>query len=90
MAMTRVEPVPVRVRTDWLSGRPREILWGERTILVTAIAAVRRETAAYPRETGPRTMFEVDTPDLRLALTFRHRGRRWLVEGLDHDVRRAA
>jgi hypothetical protein len=28
MAMTRVEPVEVRVRTDWLSGRPREIRWG--------------------------------------------------------------
>ena len=43
MAMTRVEPVEVRVRTDWLSGRPREIRWGDRTIPVTAIAAVRRE-----------------------------------------------
>jgi hypothetical protein len=90
MAMTRVEPVEVRVRTDWLSGRPREIQWGEQTIPVTAIAAVRRERSAYPIESGPRTMFEVDTPELRLALTFRHRGRRWLLEGLDHDVARAA
>jgi hypothetical protein len=90
MAMTRVEPVEVRVRTDWLSGRPREIHWGERTIPVTAIAAVRRETAAYPAETGPRIMFEVDTPEARLALTFRRRGRRWLVEGLDPEAARAA
>lgn len=90
MAMTRVEPVPVRVRTDWLSGRPREIRWGDRTIPVTSITTVRREISAYPAGTGPRTMFEVDTPDLRLALTFRHRGRRWLLEGLDADVVRAA
>jgi hypothetical protein len=57
---------------------------------VTAIAAVRRERSAYPIESGPRTMFEVDTPELRLALTFRHRGRRWLLEGLDREVARAA
>jgi hypothetical protein len=25
-----------------------------------------------------------------MSLTFRHRGRRWLVEGLDPDVPRAA
>ncbi len=90
MAMTRVEPVEVRVRTSWLSGIPREIHWGERTIPVTAIAAVRRERSAYPIEIGPRTTFEVDTPGVRLALTFRHRGRRWLVEGLDREVVRAA
>ena len=90
MAMTRVEPVEVRVRTSWLSGRPREIRWGERTIPVTAIAAVRRERSAYPSETGPSTTFEVDTPEVRMTLSFRHRGRRWLVEGLDPDVPRAA
>ena len=90
MAMTRVEPVEVRVRTDWLSGRPREIRWGDRTIPVTAVAAVRRERSAYPAETGPRTRFEVDTPEARLALTFRHRGRRWLLEGMDPAIARAA
>ncbi|MDA8236932.1 MAG: hypothetical protein M0T75_03450 [Chloroflexi bacterium] len=90
MAMIRVEPVEVRVRTDWLSGCPREIHWGERTIPVTGIAAVRRERSAYPIGIGPRTTFEVDTPEARLALTFRHRGRRWLVEGLDAEIARAA
>jgi len=83
MAMIRVEPVEVRVRTDWLSGRPREILWGERVLPITAIAAVRRETQAYRAGIGPRTSFEVETPQTRLVLTFRHRSRRWLVEGLD-------
>jgi hypothetical protein len=90
MAMIRVEPVEVRVRTDWLHGRPREIRLGDHTIPVTAVAAVRRETSAYPAAIGPRTTFEVDTPEARLALTFRHRGRRWLLEGLDRDVVRAA
>ena len=35
-------------------GRPREIRWGDRTIPVTAVAAVRREKSAYPAATGPR------------------------------------
>jgi len=90
MAMIRVEPVEVRVRTDWLHGRPREIRWGDRTIPVTGVASVRRETSAYPAAIGPRTRFEVDTPEARLALTFRHRGRRWLLEGMDPEIARAA
>lgn len=89
MAMIRVEPVEVRVRTDWLSGRPREIRWGERVLPVTAIAAVRRETQAYRAGVGPRTCFEVETPETRLVLAFRHRSRRWLVEALDEATRAA-
>ena len=48
MAMIRVAPVAVDVRTDWFDGRPREITWGERRLPVTAVAAVREERAAYP------------------------------------------
>jgi hypothetical protein len=88
MAMTRMQPLAVQVRTDWLSGRPREIRVGEHVLPVTRIAAVRRETAAYPVETGPRTTFEVDTPAARISLTFRHRGRRWTVEGFEPASRR--
>jgi hypothetical protein len=86
MAITRVESVRVQVRTDWLTGRPREI----RVFSITNIAAVRRETAAYPVEVGPSTTFEVDTLGARLALTFRHRGRRWTVDVVDTTERRAA
>ncbi len=66
MAMTRVEPVEVRVRTDWLSGRPREIRWGERTIQVTAIAAVRRETAALVEAIDVRDLLLASRLDLDL------------------------
>ena len=90
MAITRVEPVRVQVRTDWLTGRPREIHWGEQVLFVTNIAKVRRETAAYPVAIGPSRTFEVDTPRVRLALTFRHRGRRWTVDGVDRLEPRAA
>lgn len=89
MSMTRLEPVPVHVRTDWLNGRPREITWGEERLPVITLAAVRREESAYQVVTGPRTVFEVVTPRAALALSFHHRTRRWTVEGLDPDVRAA-
>lgn len=83
MAFIRVAPVPVNVRTDWFSGRPREITWGTERLRITSLAAIREEAAAYPVITGPRTLFEVETPRARLALTYQHRSRRWTVTGLD-------
>jgi hypothetical protein len=87
MAFIRVQPVPVNVRTDWFSGRPREITWGTERLPVTKLSAIREEAAAYPVITGPRTLFEVETPRARLALTYQHRSRRWTVTGLDEDRR---
>ncbi|HEY0444725.1 MAG TPA: hypothetical protein VGC90_10920 [Candidatus Limnocylindrales bacterium] len=90
MAMIRVAPVSVHVRTDWFDGRPREITWGDRKLAVTRLAAVREETSAYPVVVGPRTVFEVDTPLARVTLSYRHRTRRWTIEGLDEDARSVA
>jgi hypothetical protein len=84
MAMVRVAPVTVQVRTDWLRGIPREITWGEDRLTVTRLVSVRDESAAYPAITGPRTLFQVDTPALRVALTYMHRSRRWTIDGLDN------
>lgn len=83
MAMVRVAPVAVHVRTDWFDGRPVEISWGEHSLPVTKLALVREETSAFPVVVGPRTVFEVDTPRARLTLSYRHRTRRWTLEGLD-------
>src|SRR4051794_209569 len=83
MAMIRVAPVKVQVRTDWLSGTPKEITWGEDRLPVTRLVAIRDERSAYPAITGPRTLFEVDTPGARLALTYLHRSKRWTIDGLD-------
>jgi hypothetical protein len=85
MAMIQVDPVPVRVRTDWFDGRPREITWGDERLAITSLALVRHETFAYPRAAGPRTVFEVVTPRARLALAFEHRTRRWTIDGLDEE-----
>ena len=89
MAMIRVAPVSVQVRTNWFDGRPRVISWGDNTLPVTAVASVRDESAAYPVVVGPRTVFEVETPAARLTLSYRHRTRRWSIEGLDEAPRAA-
>jgi hypothetical protein len=86
MAMVRMEPINVQVRAGWIDGRPREITWGEVRLPVTRLTAVRRESSAYRREIGPRTVFEVETPAARLALSFRHRSRRWTLDGVDDEV----
>jgi hypothetical protein len=89
MAMVRVTPVTVQVRTDRRHGVPQEITWGEERLPVTRLISVRDERSAFPAITGPRTMFEVDTPSLRVALTYLHRSRRWSIDGLD-TIGRAA
>lgn len=86
MAMVRVEPVRVDVRTDWLQGVPREITWGRDRLPVTRVVAVRDERAAYPVVTGPRVVFEVETPRARVVLSYRQRSRRWSIEGLDEHA----
>ena len=83
MAMIRVEPTVVQVRTDWFDGRPREVTWRDEVLPVTRVSAVRHEDAAYPVITGPRTVFEVTTPRARISLSYRHRSRRWTVEALE-------
>jgi len=89
MAMIRVEPVEVRVRTDWFNGRPRELEWAGQRLPIVEVVGVRDETSAFPVVIGPRTVFDVQTPGARLKLAFRHRSRRWTIEGLD-EANRAA
>ena len=83
MAMVRVEPVEVRVRADWFDGRPREVTLHGRRLPVLEIVGVRDESSAFPVVTGPRTLFEVETAGAFLQLSFRHRSRRWTIEGME-------
>jgi hypothetical protein len=83
MAMVRVEPVEVSVRADWFDGRPREVTLDGRRLRVLEVVGVRDESAAFPVTTGPRTLFEIATADVRMTLAFRHRSRKWTVEELD-------
>lgn len=81
--MVRVTPTEVRVRCGWLDGRPLSIEIAEEELPIVAIDHVRDESAAFPVERGPRTIFEVRTPDARLRLSFEHRRRRWMLEALE-------
>jgi hypothetical protein len=83
MVMVRVTPTEVSVRCDPFDGRPCGVRVGAEEHRVTAIERVRDESAAHPVESGPRTIFEVRTTDGRYRLAFRHRERRWLIEGVD-------
>jgi hypothetical protein len=89
MAMIRVEPVEVRVRTNWFDGRPRELEWAGRRVPIVEVVGVRDESAAFPVVVGPRTVFDVQTPGARMTLSFRHRSRRWTIEGVDEAARAA-
>jgi hypothetical protein len=83
MAMISVPPVAVRVGCDPFTGRPRAIRIGGDTIAVLEVERVRAEAAAYPADQGPRTVFTVRTSDSRVVLAFRHRDRRWQLEGVE-------
>jgi hypothetical protein len=89
MAMVRVTPTQVHVRCGWFDGRPRSIRVADEDVPVVRIEQVRDESAAYPAAQGPRTIFDVRTPDARLRLSFEHRRRRWLLEALETDEKLA-
>ena len=89
MALIPISPVSVTVRCDLFDGRPRSIRVGSERLAVKRVARVRREAAAYPQAIGPRTLFEVDTPDARLELAFHHRSRRWSIDAMDPEVHQA-
>jgi len=71
------------VSCDPFSGSPRSVRIADELIPIIAIERIREESAAYPVETGPRTLFVVRTPRTRLRLTFEHRSRRWSVEPVE-------
>jgi hypothetical protein len=78
---TALSPAAI-VAVDGHSGRPLEIRAGGERLAVTALEAVRDETAAYPLETGPRTVFVVRSEQRRYRLVHLVRERRWTVEEL--------
>jgi hypothetical protein len=80
--MFNLNAITSEVSVDGATGRPREIRAAGRRLSVSALEAVRDETAAYPVETGPRTVFVVRADGRRFRLTHRLRSDRWTVEEL--------
>jgi hypothetical protein len=83
MALVKISPVEARVRWDRRQARPTSVQIGDRRLTVTALDAVRYETAAYPADRGPRTTYLVETDAGQASLVFDGRRRRWYVEALD-------
>jgi hypothetical protein len=90
MAMVRISPLQVDVRVGWFDGRPRSVRLADERLPVLAVERVRSERAAHPVESEPRTLYEVRTPTVTLALAFGHRTRRWTVQAVDPGPVRAA
>jgi hypothetical protein len=85
MSLVNITPLEIRVRADWVSGRPRRLRLAGEDVPILDVEQVRDESSAYPAARGPRTTFKVRTPTNRLILAFEHRRRRWLIEGLDPE-----
>jgi hypothetical protein len=83
MSLTKITPVPARVRWDRRHARPLSVQMGDRQLTVRGLEAVRDETAAYPAERGPRITFLLETDAGQASLVFDGRDRRWFVEALD-------
>ena len=83
MALTPITPTRAQVRWDRKRARPAAVRVAGRELTVTAVDAVRDETAAYPAERGPRVTFLVESSGGQATLVYDPRGRRWFVEALD-------
>jgi hypothetical protein len=83
MALVKITPVEARVRWDRRNARPAAVRIGDRQLAVTALEAVRDETAAYPADRGPRITYLVETDAGQASLVYDGRRRRWYVEALD-------
>lgn len=83
MALVKITPIEAHVRWDRRQARPASVRIGHRQLTVTALDAVRDETAAYPAERGPRRTYLVETNAGQASLVFDERRRRWYVEALD-------
>ena len=84
MALTKITPAPARVQWDRRQARPGTVrVAGRRQLTVTALDAMRDETAAYPADRGPRITYLVETDGGQASLVFDGQRRRWFVDALD-------
>lgn len=82
-------PAPVGsqvfVGVDAPFGRPRSFRVGGKRLVVTALDAMRDETAAYAPGTGPRQVFVVRAQRRRYRLIHLLREGRWIMEELSAE-----
>ena len=83
MALTKITPTPAIVHWDRHLARPSTVRVAGRQLTVTALDAMRDETAAYPADRGPRITYLVETDAGHASLVFDGRCRCWFVDALD-------
>lgn len=83
MALIKITPTAARVHWDRRQARPSTVRVAGRQLTVTALDAIRDETAAYPADRGPRITYLLETDGGQASLVFDGRRRRWFVDALD-------
>ena len=86
MAMIRVEPVEVQVRTDWFDGRPARDHLGRRAPAGHAPRGRPRGGRRLPGHHRPADALRGRHAAGARRLTYQHRSRRWTITGLDEDA----
>jgi len=83
MAMQQIAPVAVRVTAHWRTGAPQAVAFEGIVRKVKKVLALRREYGAYRAESGPRTLWELETEDATLVLAFSRRAGTWTIVAFD-------
>ncbi|RLT31140.1 MAG: hypothetical protein DWI65_02335 [Candidatus Limnocylindrus sp. ZSMar2m-chloro-G89] len=83
MAMQQIASVAVKVTAHWRTGAPTAVAFEGIVRKVTKVLALRREYGAYRAESGPRTLWELETEDAALVLSFSRRSGAWSIEAFD-------
>ena len=83
MAMQQIAPVAVKVTAHWWTGSPRAVAFEGIVRKVTKVLALRHEYGAYRADSGPRTLWELETEDATIVLAFSRRSGAWTIEAFD-------
>ena len=83
MAMQPISPVPVTVTAHWRTGAPTAVAFEGIRRTVTQVLALRREYGVFRADEGPRTLWEIETEDASLVLSFSRRTGAWTIQAFD-------
>ena len=79
MAMQPISPVAVAVTAHWRTGAPTAVTFEGISRKVTQVLALRREYGVFSASEGPRTLWEIETEDAALVLSFSRRTGAWTI-----------
>jgi hypothetical protein len=83
MAMQPISPVSVAVTAHWRTGAPTAVAFEGISRKVTQVLALRREYGVFSASEGPRTLWEIETEDAALVLSFSRRTGAWSIQAFD-------